>query len=31
MRAASLRQIVPGAAEGGEWFVAFNTLSMSRS
>jgi alpha-mannosidase len=29
--AASLRQIVPGAAEGGEWFSAFNTLSVQRS
>ena len=29
--AASLRQIVPGAAESGEWFVAFNTLSVPRS
>ncbi|MCX6915317.1 MAG: hypothetical protein NT167_20120, partial [Verrucomicrobia bacterium] len=31
MSAASLRQIVPGAAEGGEWFAVFNTLSVQRS
>jgi alpha-mannosidase len=31
MSTASLRQIIPGAAEGGEWFVAFNTLSVPRS
>jgi alpha-mannosidase len=31
MSAASLGQIVLGAAEGGEWFAAFNTLSVQRS
>jgi alpha-mannosidase len=31
MSAASLRQIVPGTAEGGEWFATFNTLSVQRS
>ena len=31
MSEASLRQIVPGPAEGGEWLVAFNTLSVLRS
>jgi len=31
MSEASLRQIVPGVAEGEEWFVAFNTLSVPRT
>ena len=31
MSAASLGQIVPGTADGGEWFVTFNTLSVQRS
>jgi alpha-mannosidase len=31
MSAASLRQIVPGTAEDGEWFAAFNTLSVQRN
>ena len=29
--ATSLRQIVPAAAEAGEWFIAYNTLSVPRS
>lgn len=31
MSAASLRQIVPGTGESGDWFVAFNTLSVPRT
>jgi alpha-mannosidase len=31
MSEASLRQIVPGAAESGEWFAAFNTMSVPRT
>jgi alpha-mannosidase len=31
MSAVSLRQVVPGAGGSGDWFIAFNTLSVARS